>query len=1227
MLDESTAVWPDTGRSARNMGIRYIIGRAGSGKSTACLEEIRSRLLKEADGHPLLLLVPEQATFQAELALVTTPGIHGLLRAQVMSFRRLAWRVMQETGGIAGTPIDDLGKKMLLHRLLHKNNSKLRLFRQAYEKTGFVDNLHNLFGELKRYNVPSGELERHSGRLNGKLPESAAALGDKLHDLLLVYREYEAELNGDFLDGDSFLTKLAERAGECSWLRDAEIWIDGFNGFTPQEQTVVEALAEHSRQTTLTLTLNRPYAAGEYPHELDLFHPTATTMRKLQEALGGKRLPETQVEVLKETVPPRFAGSPMLAHLERQYEYRLSFARRLYEPGSGEKPQVAIRAAVHRRAEVEASAREILRLVRDRGLRWRDVALRVRNIEDYGELLSNVFNDYGIPYFMDQKRPVLNHPLVELIRSALEAVNRNWPYEAVFRCVKTGFFLPMENDSGDDAPGQEDWDSFENYVLMYGIHGRRFLDPRSWQLKRQPSLEDEDVPEERASGEDELSAGETPVQSAEPSGGIIAACAARVTEPLKRLQKRLAEAAGAEHMAEAVFLLLEELRVPERLEAWAGECIAEGRPEKAKEHSQLWDLIIDVLDQLAGLMAGDEVKPELFAKLVDTGLEGLRLGLVPPAMDQVLIGSIDRTRAAHVKVAFVLGASEGVLPKKMQDDGIIAENEREFMLEQGVPMANSSRRRLLDEQFLIYTVLCTPSERLYISYPLADEEGRTLLPSEVIKQVKSLLPTVKEGLDEPAPSLDMPVQDQLEFIAGPGKAISDLIVQMKGVSKGTALSPVWVEVYNWLIDRQEWRERLWAPSRSLFYQNGEEALSDATSLFLYGEHLRASVSRMERFAACPFSHFASYGLKLRERRIYRLEAPDIGQLYHAALSGLAKQIGLEQLDWGLLSEEEILLRVSRIVDFLSPRLQNEILSSTSRYRYMAQKLKGILGKTSVMLAEHARRGAFVPVGLEVGFGPGEELPSLILPLANGRVMELIGRIDRVDRAYSGQGMLLRIIDYKSGPTALRLPEVYHGLTLQMLTYLDVVLTHSAEWLGESAKPAGVLYFHVHNPLLPFRNNPNPAEAEAAVRKQFKTRGLITADADAVFLMDSALKEKGGHSDLIPVSMKNDGSFYKSASVASDEGWNRLRTHVRSAIRQIGTGITGGRVEAEPYRLGKKTACAFCPYKPVCRFDPQMEGNKERAMRVYGKDDVWLALEETALCGPDEDTGAGRRGMK
>jgi ATP-dependent helicase/nuclease subunit B len=288
-------------------------------------------------------------------------------------------------------------------------------------------------------------------------------------------------------------------------------------------------------------------------------------------------------------------------------------------------------------------------------------------------------------------------------------------------------------------------------------------------------------------------------------------------------------------------------------------------------------------------------------------------------------------------------------------------------------------------------------------------------------------------------------------------------------------------------------------------------------------------------------------------------------------------------------------------------LQSQILLSSARYRYIAYKLKNIIGRTALMMAEHARHGAFVPIELELGFGPGQILPSLNFQLKNGFTMDIIGRIDRVDRADGAQGALLRIIDYKSSSTSLNLAEVYHGLSLQMLTYLDVVITHAERWIGQKAIPAGVLYFHVHNPLIQSKNALYEADVEKELRKRFKTRGLVLADPETVGLMDDTLIGGSGRSGLIPVALKNDGSFYKNASVATHAQWNMLQDYVRQTIKQIGTGITNGEVGVAPFRMGDKVACTFCEYKPICHFDPLFAGNGYRVLQQRGNDQIWQAM--------------------
>ncbi|MEW9701591.1 helicase-exonuclease AddAB subunit AddB [Paenibacillus sp. SI8] len=1173
------------------MSIRFVIGRAGSGKSARCLEEMKQRLTAEPEGDPLILLVPEQATFQAEHALVSDPHIGGMIRAQVLSFHRLAWRVMQEEGGTARLPIDDTGKKLLLTSILHKQKDQLRLFGHSAEQMGFVDRLNQLFTELKRYCVTAEQLDEHETKRVTTLGESGL-LRDKMSDIRLVYRAFQSELAKQYLDGEDYLTLLAEQIPHSAYLRSASIWIDGFHGFTPQEFAVLGALFATCKDVTITLCLDRSLEAGDTPDELDLFHPTATTMVRLQEKIWQLGLDAAEVLLLAPESSPRFQDSPALAYLERMFDRRIGGGAKRYMPSPNEKlsDQLVIQEAVHRRAEVEGAVRDMLQLVREHGVRWRDIAIMVRNMEGYQDLLKAVLTDYDIPHFFDQKRTVLHHPLVEFIRSALEVVQHNWHYDAIFRCVKTDLLLPVEA-----ASKRHHMDKLENYVLAFGIGGYRWTDGKPWTYKLRANLEQTDE-----SLLDETEA----LQQLNLSKEWI-------VKPLLTFSKRLEQAHSVKDQVEALYELLVEVQAPDKMEAWRQSALEDGKPEKAREHGQMWNSVMDMLDQLVETMGEDHLPLELFTGLIETGMESMKLGLVPPSMDQLLIGSMDRTRSSGIRYAYMLGVTDGVIPAQMIEKGVLTEAEREVLADSGLPMADGSRRKLLDEQFIIYTSLTVPGKRLWMSYPLADEEGKSLLPSELIKQMRQLFPGTEQPLLLAEPSNESAEMEQAAYIAHPSQAISYLAVRMKHWMLGGRMADLWWETYNWYVAQPEWRMKLQSLSGALQYTNKEAGLSASTRQLLYGQHLRASVSRMEKYVACPFSHFLSHGLRLKERRVYRLDAPDIGQLFHAALNQFVQNLQQDQLDWGSLTAEACMERSAQVVDELAPRLQGEILLSSSRYAYIARKLKQVVGRAAVVLGEHAKRGQFQPLGLEIDFGPGKELPPLTFQLDNGCTMEIIGRIDRVDRADGEQGVLLRVIDYKSSQTSLQLSEVYYGLSLQMLTYLDVIITHAEQWLGIPAKPAGVLYFHVHNPMLQQKNALDPAEVEKELRKRYKMKGLITADAEVAGLMDEQLIHAAGHSQLIPVALKKDGSFYSSSSVATDAQWDTLRKYVRKQVKMIGTGITDGHVDIAPYRLGKKTACLHCSYKSVCQFDPLFEGNEINVWRQRGKEQLWSELEQSA----------------
>lgn len=1223
------------------MGLRLVLGRAGSGKSELCLGEISRELKERPDGYPLIYIVPEQATFQAEYALAAFYGLGGTIRGQVLSFRRLAWKVMQEAGSGKALFIDDAGKGMVLRKALEKLRGELRVFRHAGEQVGVLDNLVQLYNQLKRSCIDVCRL-KETFHKHAETGEGLSSLfKEKMKDLILILEEAEGELTGRYLDNEDYLNLLALQMPGSSFLKGAEVWVDGFYSFNSQEYLVLEGLLKICRRVTVTVCLHRDCSPGEKVDELDPFYPAAITCQKLQQRAkaGGLYLEKV---ILAEENLPRFRGRPGLSYLERNLHcYPV-------KPFEGEVSSLRLAAAPHRRGEVEYLARELIGLIRDGGWRWRDMAVIVSSPDDYRDIISTVFGDYQIPFFLDQKRPVIHHPLVEFIRSSLEVVNRNWRYEAVFRCIKTEFLLPFAEDENERQKWRERADRLENYVLAFGIQGALWLGEEPWKFRLRDTLEEEDE------GEGTLSGGE------EAYLRLINETRRMVSAPLIRFREKFKVAGTVREKTMAVYELLSDARAWDRLELWRGEALYRGNPEKAREHLQVYKGVINLMDQLVEIMGEQKMPATLYARIVEAGLESLRLSLVPPSLDQVFVGDVERSRPGAASFVFLLGVNDGVLPSRPREDGIFSEEEQEAVSSWGLELAPGERRRLLDGQFLIYMALTRAARGLWVSYPLADEEGRALVPSLLMAHLKELFPSLQEELLAAEPDDEDNLWGQVapcsctgrhgdsfeESPAGyggdssvikyagaagseregryaaalwphvvhPRRTLSHLAVKLSRWKTGAKIHSLWWEVYNWYAAEELWRGQAKRLLGGIFYENREKPLSSKTSLQLYGKEFKASVSRLERYRACPFSHFISHGLRLRERQLYRLESPDIGRFFHAALRNFALSLQEKKLEWGDLESQKCLQLAAEEVERLVPRLQKEILLSSSRYRYLAGKLNKTVGQAVLMLGEHARRSSFKPVGLELAFGPGGDLPGAGFELENGCQVELAGRIDRVDVAHDKEGQAyLCVIDYKSGRTQLKLPEIYFGLSLQVLTYLDIVLTNALTWLGEEALPAGVLYFRVHTPLISSGVVLPPDKIEQELRRRYKMKGLVLEDREIVRMMDNRLEM--GYSEVIPVGLTREGSFYRNSAALSRERFALLREHVRHLIKAAAGEIAGGLVEIAPYRLGRSKACTYCSYQAVCQFDTALEGNGFRLLKGGEAEGIWQ--------GPEKRTGKGR----
>lgn len=1147
-------------RRVFRMIVQSLIGRAGAGKTYRCLEDIRARLLDDPTGTPLIYLVPEQMTFQIEYALITSAGLQGTIRAQVFSFTRLAWKVLQEVGGLSRQHIDNVGIHMLLRKITERQRQHFQLFGRASEQNGFLDQIEELLIEMKRHCIkPEAllQLNDHYQQLEGTQKAQQLQLVHKLQDVHRMYADFEAELQSKYVDSEDYLRMLADKMGDSQYIQSAEIWIDGFHSFTPQEFQVIEALMKQAKKLTVTHTLDRPYDQ-QLPHELDIFHSSAKTyqrIQKLAKEIGAEILP---TEIMKHKNDLRDSS---LRYLEANYYKRPIKA---YEGASA----LVVATAVNRRAEVEGLARAIIAKVRDDGYQYRDLAIVLRNIEDYQELLETIFLDYNIPVFIDQKKPMLYHPIVELIRSSLDVVNHNWNYEAVFRCVKTDLLVYRgDNEVDERQQNREALDRLENYVLSKGIQGRRWTDHHTW----------------KASNE---------IMETE-----INLWRERVARPLQQLEMQLTTCNTATEMCEAIYLFLVLLKVPETISQWQSEAEILGDVELAKRHQQAWQAVMNLLDQMVELMGEEAIPLELFTKIIESGLQTLQFSLVPPALDQVVVANIDHSRLMNVQCMYFIGVNEGVIPKKMSDTGILTEDEREWMQRSGLELAPSLNSRLMEEPFIIYNTLSTALQHLWVSYPLADEEGKSLLPANLIGQLKDMFPKASKPLLVDNPYDEAP-DKQDAYITHPTRTISFVTNQIRQWKRGYSIEPMWWDAYNWYVGKDlpkpvkvKWRRAI----GSLFYKNQEFRLQRKTSEALYGSSIQGSVSRMENYRGCPFSQFANYGLKLKERELYRLENPDIGQLYHGSLKLIAEELRSLGKHWGDVTETEYQQLAEDKVQSIAKE-SHEVLLSSKRHQYILRRLTDVIKRTTVILGKQAKASGFTPIALELGFGLEDGLPALKLVTSNGTTINLRGRIDRIDEAIINDERLLRIIDYKSSQQGFDLSEVADGLSLQMLTYLDVVLTFAEELLGQGqqAVPAGALYFHVHNPIIHSKQALSPAKIDQDVMKRYQLKGFVLAEQDIAEAMDIALAGEGSRrSDIIPVSIKKDGEFGATSPVITRNEFTQLRKHMRDVITDIGQQMFEGIIDIKPYRLKEKTPCTYCNYRALCQFDSSLAENQYR----------------------------------
>lgn len=1140
------------------MSLRFCFGPSGSGKSHRIYEEIMQRAAEEP-GRNFLIIVPDQFTMQTQKDLVMRSDRDGILNIDVLSFGRLSHRILEEVGTKEMPVLDDTGKSLVLQKVAADLKEQLPAMGSLLHKQGYIHEVKSAISEFMQYGISTQDMD--------KLITSAqkrGALAMKLKDLKTLYRGFQDYIRDHFITTEETLDVLRRSLSKSKILKGSVVVFDGFTGFTPIQNRLIQELMRVCAETIVTVTIG----VGEDPYKMDgeqkLFHLSKKTVADL-EKLAAEAEVERGEDLFVKGGPNRFAKAPALHYLEQ------NLFRYQYEPYAGEQQEIHMFEALSPREEVHQTALYIRHLIREQGMTYRDIAVVIGDLEGYASYVETEFGQLEIPCFLDRTRGIVLNPMIEYIKSALQLYIKDFSYDTVFHFLRSG----MADIS------REEIDELENYVIRTGARGyrtySRLFTRRTEEM--QGNAEGSEQAEEKT------------------------------MERLNRIRQQFMDAVEILHMGSQekagdyvshLYDFLEQNQVQQKLLNYQQQFEKEGDLSRAREYAQIYRLVMDLLDQVYELLGEEEISRQEFADILEAGFGEITVGTIPQNVDRIVVGDMERTRLKQVKVLFFLGVNDGSIPKNASKGGIISDMDREFLIESGTEMAPSPRQQMYIQRLYLYLNMTKPSEQLYLSYAKVNSEGKGIRPSYLIDTVRKLFPAM---------SVEYPQnRSRLEQIEGRQEGARYLAEELREYVEGTLPKEERQDFY--LMYRAyeadaAGRDLL---TRAAFRRYRESGLSRIVARALYGQQLENSVSRLETYAACACRHFLQYGLSLQEREEFGFEASDMGTVYHAVLENFAGKLAESNLTWWDFTENFAAKAVKESVEAYAATYGETVLYSSARNEYAITRMSRILTRTVLTLQKHLKQGSFQPDDYELSFRFAEDLDSIHVDLSEDEKMHLQGRIDRIDVSEDAEHVYVKVIDYKSGNRKFDLAALYYGLQLQLVVYMNAAMEmESRKHPDKEIVPAALLYYHIDDPTIETPVELTDEQINEQILAKLRMNGVVNSDPEVVERLDRYMQDK---SVVIPVEKKKDGSFSARSGVLSREEMQLISSYVDAKIRSIGREILDGKIAANPYEKGNEEACTYCAYKKVCGFDGSIPGYEKRQLEDLDKQALMQRMQKT-----------------
>ncbi len=1153
------------------MSLSLIIGSSGSGKSTTIYNRIIQESIQNKDKN-FLIIVPEQYTMSTQRLLVSMHPNHCIMNIDVLSFNRLAYRVFEELGAAVHAVLDDTGKSLVIRKLVNNHLNELTALRNNITRINYITQVKSLISELTQYNITP---ERLKDMID--TPVMSQSFKRRASDLLVLYQAFLDFTQGKYVTTESILSTLNDMLDSSDIVTGSTVVLDGFTGFTPIQYQLVEHMLKLCDEVAVTITADEATPLLEAKADDELFAMSSEFALKMTAIAKNAKVTINDPVIISDDNGWLSENEP-LKFLERNI-FRNNKLKYQGEDASEAISLVSLRGP---REELKFIAITINKLVRE-GLNYKDIAVVAPDLEQYRYLLSDIWKNYEIPYFIDTKTEILFHPMSEAIDALFDIFNRNFHREDVLRFLRSGL----------TDLSLEEIDYLDNYLLATGIRGKnKFFHP--FAIRSNTFSKDEDMLR-------------------------INELRNRFIVPFEAFDKSISNKSTVKEIATALYDFALAFDFEKKISFRGEQFNDNDNPVKAKEYSQIYQVIMNVLDKMVSILDEEEMDLQEFKDIFSAGLSAAAIGVIPPANDSVIVGDIERTRLSNIKVLFCIGASDDAIPKKVENGGILSQLEREQLLSAGFELAPSDRQKTFRQRFYLYLMLTKPNRKLYLTMPRVDGAGKSVSPSYLVGLLTEMFPEVSLTEIE-----DFASEDKLLS----KKSSVDYLIELinNAVFYGIeSLSPkqqvMLKELLAWAS--KETAVDLDSIIEAAFYQHTKEKVSAdimeaVNEAFNEDETVSGSVSRFELYNECAYKYFLTYIMQLQVREKFELSSMDLGNFCHEALQRFSDAIKEDNKSWKTISVQERNAYIDLAIGKTFEAMPKVGTLEDSTQRYIVNTLKKTLRHTVEVITTQVSRGEFEPAFFE------EKIKSTINDFETDEVVaNLEGKVDRIDLTDSVD-KAVRIIDYKSSNHELSLQECYYGLSMQLPIYMGVVLEKLKDkYPNATLHPSAMLYYEMSDDYFDGKERTPEARNEKRLSLN-KMSGLLSSDKADLRANDSTVGIEEGQvktSSIVPYSVDSKGNVTKRSKVIDIEDMSTVIDYSFYSAANTASKIIAGEFDCEPVRLGKINACQYCGFKSICHFDESAEGFELKKTEKLGDDSEILELMKKAMTKEgDESSG-------